>query len=167
MPRHAPTLIPQKRRMKTNDWKRVTLAVSRAVVVVLMVMVAVAVCGMIAQAADSAGTAVVADPLATWDKIAPASDAVSDAVSKVATKYPWVSTVLFVVGACRFLLKPTFTFLHSVVAVTPSTKDDEWLARVESSTALKWLSWGLDWLFSIKLTHPKAIPAIPPSAPTV
>lgn len=84
-----------------------------------------------------------------------AQDAVSDAIAKLALKAPWISTVLLVMGACRVLIKPLFTFLHAVVQVTPSRRDDDLLAKAESSTWFRWLNWVLDYVFSIKLIHPQ------------
>lgn len=78
-----------------------------------------------------------------------------DRVATLATQHPWIATALMVVGWCRLIVKPFFTFLHEVVKVTPSESDDQWLAKVESSRIYKALVWALDWLFSVKLIHPK------------
>lgn len=84
-----------------------------------------------------------------------ASNDVISMVSTLASRHPWVTTVLMVVGWCRIIVKPMFSFLHEVVKVTPSERDDVWLAKVESSRIYKALVWALDWLFSVKLIHPK------------
>ena len=81
-------------------------------------------------------------------------DAVATFLGGLVTKYPWIATVLAVIGACRVLIKPLFTFLHSVVHVTPSAKDDELLAKIEGHKIFGWVVWALDYLFSIKLVHP-------------
>ena len=81
-------------------------------------------------------------------------DAVASFLGGLVTKYPWIATVLAVIGACRVLIKPLFTFLHSVVHVTPSAKDDELLAKIEGHKIFGWVVWALDYLFSIKLVHP-------------
>lgn len=85
----------------------------------------------------------------------PGPDPFADLVGNLAARYPWLATVLAVVAACRLLLKPLFTFLHEVVKVTPSQKDDLLLARVEDSRAFRWVVFALDYLFSIRLIHPQ------------
>lgn len=77
-------------------------------------------------------------------------------VLDLVTKYPWLATVITVIGILRLVLKPAFVFFHEVVKATPSVKDDELLAKVESSPVLKWVLIGLDWFASIKVVHPKA-----------
>lgn len=83
-------------------------------------------------------------------------------VGNLVAKFPWTATVLLVIGALRALCKPLFTFLHEVVKVTPSTKDDELLAKVEASQVLKWIVWALDYVASVKLLHPLAAPPAQP-----
>jgi hypothetical protein len=85
---------------------------------------------------------------------ATAPDAVAKLVADLAGQHPWIASVLAVIGICRVLVKPLFTFLHAVVQVTPSTRDDELLAKAEASTWFRWLNWVLDYVFSIKLIHP-------------
>lgn len=83
------------------------------------------------------------------------ADPFADLVAGLAGKYPWLATVLAVVAACRLLLKPLFTFLHEVVKVTPSQKDDVLLAKVEASRVFRWVVFALDYLLSIRLIHPQ------------
>jgi len=84
------------------------------------------------------------------------TDAITNFIVSAAATHPWILTALVVIGIMRAVCKPAFDFFHSVVAATPSTKDDELLERVESSHILKWFFWGLDWLGSIKVIHPEA-----------
>lgn len=101
-----------------------------------------------------------APPAVPIDPAPEISPGVADAISKflvpLVAKYPVLATIIAVLGTCRLLLKPTFTWLHSVVQATPTTKDDEWLQKAESSAWFRWLSYGLDYVASIKLIHPKA-----------
>ena len=91
--------------------------------------------------------------------VAPAlnTDIVASFVQNLAAQAPWLIAALSLIGVLRVIFKPAMTFLHSVVKATPSTKDDEWLTKVEGSVWLSWLVWALDLFASIKLTHPKAI----------
>jgi hypothetical protein len=68
-----------------------------------------------------------------------------------AAKYPWAVTVLLAIAGLRIVCKPAFSIWHAIVARTPSPKDDEFLAKVEASTALKWFLWVLDYVASIKI----------------
>lgn len=72
-------------------------------------------------------------------------------IADLVSKFPYISTVLMVVGVLRLVLKPLFSFLHSVVLATPSTKDDELLNKVENGPIVKGLFYVLDWFASIKI----------------
>ena len=64
---------------------------------------------------------------------------------------PWLVQVFLYIGVARSIFKPLMSFAHSVVAATPSTKDDEALEKVEASKAFKAVAWVFDYLFSLKL----------------
>tara|TARA_R110002167_G_C12491385_1_gene635443 strand:+ start:269 stop:505 length:237 start_codon:yes stop_codon:yes gene_type:complete len=66
-------------------------------------------------------------------------------------KYPIIMTILSVMGMARLILKPLMTFLHEMVVVTESTKDNEILDKVEASKIYKGLLFVLDYAFSLKL----------------
>jgi len=66
-------------------------------------------------------------------------------------KYGWASAVFMWIGVLRFTMKPVFETWHYVVALTPSTKDDDVLKKVEDSKAMKTVLFVLNWLASIKL----------------
>lgn len=70
-------------------------------------------------------------------------------------KYPWVITALTVLGIIRLVVKPVMSIIETVVASTPSTKDDEFLAKWQASAAYRWFLYVLDWLGSVK--SPSAI----------
>ena len=79
-----------------------------------------------------------------------------DWVASLVTKWPWITTMLMVIGVLRVIFKPLFTFLHEVVNATPSDWDNNFLASVENSTVLKYITVALDWIASIKLVNPNA-----------
>lgn len=86
----------------------------------------------------------------------PVADTAPSWVLDLVIKYPWLATVVTVMGIMRLVVKPAMVFFHEVVKATPSVKDDELLAKVESSPVLKWFLIGLDWFASVKIVHPKA-----------
>jgi hypothetical protein len=83
-----------------------------------------------------------------------APDAIANFLTPLVVKFPWIASIVSVLGIARLILKPLFTFLHTVVQATPSLKDDELLLKTEESKAFKWVVFGLDYVFSIKLIHP-------------
>lgn len=66
-------------------------------------------------------------------------------------KYPWVITVLVVIGGLRFFFKPLTSLVEAYVRSTPQTKDDEFFDRVRYSPGFKWVAWLLDFGASIKV----------------
>jgi hypothetical protein len=59
------------------------------------------------------------------------------------SKYPTLAMIFMVVGVLRAIFKPLMTLLHSYVEATPSTKDNEVLAKVKESkvySAVVWLT---------------------------
>ncbi len=66
-------------------------------------------------------------------------------------KYTWMVVVVLIIGIFRMVFKPLMAVIKAVVAATPSTKDDEVVAKVESSSVYKGLCWVVDYLLSIKL----------------
>ena len=59
--------------------------------------------------------------------------------------------ILLWVGVLRLIFKPTFSWLQTVAAATPSPKDDSILSAIMHSGAYKGIAWVLDLLGSIKL----------------
>ena len=66
-------------------------------------------------------------------------------------KYPVAMTIISIMGMARLIIKPTMVYLHEVVLVTETKKDDEMLAKVEGSKAYKAILFVLDWFTSIKV----------------
>lgn len=72
-------------------------------------------------------------------------------IKDMADKYPVVLSIISVMGMARLFLKPVMTFLHEIVLITPSKKDNELLKKAEESKASKSLKFVLDYLFSLKI----------------
>ena len=79
-----------------------------------------------------------------------------DIIGNAVAKFPWLGTVLLIVGSLRLLLKPIFSIAHSYVLATASTRDDEIYTKIEQSPITRSLFYVLDWFGSIK-----AQPVIP------
>lgn len=94
------------------------------------------------------GAAAAADP----DAVA-ALEAALPYMLQLAVKWPILSTILMFMGTLRLVMKPIVALLHKWVESTETKKDDEWLARVESSVMWKAVLFALDWFGSIKLTR--------------
>lgn len=74
-----------------------------------------------------------------------------ETLQSLATNYPWVMTIMLVISIARAINKPLFALLHAYVDATPSIKDNEFLAKLESSKIYKAICWVLDYTLSIKL----------------
>lgn len=79
-------------------------------------------------------------------------------------KYPWLATIIAVVGSMRLWAKPVFSALHALALLTPSKWDDGLWERLNTfftdTAAGKFLAYLLDWFASIKVvppTTPKAV----------
>lgn len=59
------------------------------------------------------------------------------------------------VGTFRLIDKPLMVLLHTIVAATPSKKDDEQLQKVLASPAYKAFRFFVDYLLSLKLPKEK------------
>lgn len=68
-------------------------------------------------------------------------------------KHAWLATVVLVMGALRFVVKPVIAGLHWYAERTETPKDDEFIARIENSKVLKWLLFALDWIASVKVVR--------------
>ena len=79
------------------------------------------------------------------------ADAVTSFLTGLSQKYPWIITVLLIIGALRVVIKPLMSAAHSIAAATPGTDDDKIVDKVEHSKIYGWLCFALDWLTSIKL----------------
>lgn len=84
-------------------------------------------------------------------------------LDSIVTQYPWLATVLIVIGACRVVAKPLMSLAHSFAAYTTTTKDDAIVAKVEASWAWRAFCWLLDWTASVKIgtQRPTTQPANP------
>ena len=99
----------------------------------------------------------------TGDTVAAADDTTVPCLDSIVTQYPWLATVLIVIGACRVVAKPLMSLAHTFAAYTPTTKDDAIVAKVEASWAWRAFCWLLDWTASVKIgtQRPTTQPADP------
>lgn len=82
-------------------------------------------------------------------------------IIQFASQYPFIATILMVIGVLRVINKPLFAFLNTVVVATPTPKDNEILKKIETSKAYQYISFVLDYLGSVKL--PAKVVAVPKS----
>jgi len=62
---------------------------------------------------------------------------------------------LLVIGSLRVLLKPLFALAYAITSVTPDTKDDEAVKKIEEHKITKAVIFALDYIASIKLPKKK------------
>lgn len=67
------------------------------------------------------------------------------------SKYPITATIIGVMGTARLILKPVMTCLHAIAESTETTKDNEFLKKLEEHKVFKAISFILDYAFSIKV----------------
>jgi len=79
-------------------------------------------------------------------------------IAELAKSHPWIATLISVMGLCRIFAKPIFSFIHAIIDLTPSTKDDGVLASLSKFFAEHWLgkviTYLIDWTTSIKIVSP-------------
>ena len=76
---------------------------------------------------------------------------IATAIQFLAVKYPVTVAIVSAIGMARLFMKPVFTFLHAIVDITPSKKDNELLGKAEASQAYKVITFVLDLFASVKL----------------
>jgi len=134
----APEGAAKKRIMKKNIFVN-NGRVFRAVFVIGTAAACGVSCAM-ADAADAATSTVAA------------SSGIVSAVETFTQNHPWVSTVLLAIGGLRVLFKPVMSLLDSYIKSNCSTEEYTKLQNFESGSIYKWLSYGLDFIGSIKLS---------------
>jgi hypothetical protein len=75
-------------------------------------------------------------------------------IVRFAQEWPWLCTLLAIMGFLRFIFKPLCAALHAYVLSTPDAEDDAIYHRVMQSAWLRWAVVLLDWLGSIKVVPP-------------
>ena len=78
-------------------------------------------------------------------------------LAEYAQKYPWLSMLIMMVGSARLILKPIFSFAHTVAELTATKWDDKIISKIENSKILKGLLFISDYLFSAKALNPKKL----------
>lgn len=76
-------------------------------------------------------------------------------IEQYSAQYPWLVTIVFIMGSFRLFLKPVMAIAEAVVGLTASPKDDELLAKVLDHKIYKAVAFVFDWLGSIKLPKKK------------
>lgn len=114
-------------------------------------------------AVDLAPAALAADGSDAAAVVTAAGDTTVPWLDSIVTQYPWLATVLIVIGAFRVVAKPLMSLAHSFAAYTTTTKDDAIVAKVEASWAWRAFCWLLDWTASVKIgtQRPTTQPADP------
>lgn len=74
-------------------------------------------------------------------------------IAKLALKYPWIASIIAAMGFARVFAKPICSIIHAVVDLTPTKKDDGFLAWFTTPTGKK-VAYALDWALSIKIVPP-------------
>lgn len=69
----------------------------------------------------------------------------------LAQHYPWLATTLLAIGALRVLFKPVMALLDGYIKANCSPEEYGRLQHFEAGPIYKWLSFGLDFIGSIKL----------------
>lgn len=69
----------------------------------------------------------------------------------LAGKFPWVLSVVTVIGVLRIVVKPLMSIAKAVAEATSSPSDNLWVEKVENSKIYKGFIYAIDWLASIKL----------------
>ena len=64
---------------------------------------------------------------------------------------PTIATILQIVGGLRIFCKPIFSFAKFISSKTKTTRDDEFIQKLEESKVYTILRFGLDWMASVKL----------------
>lgn len=72
-----------------------------------------------------------------------------------AKDWPFLATLVVVMGTFRMFFKPLMTMLRAWAQVTKSPKDDELLDKVEASQIYKAIMFIIDYIASVKLPGAK------------
>ena len=113
----------------------------RVTVTATAMVLALGAMNALAQTNDSAGavaTGTDAGGLGGW-------------LAGVAQGYPWLTTVLFVIGGLRVVFKPVMALVDAYVKGSCSAAEYAKLQQFEAGSAFHWVSFGLDLVGSVKL----------------
>jgi hypothetical protein len=92
-------------------------------------------------------------PASLVDSSAPAqvSGGLEHTIIQLAQTHPWILSLLALIGALRFVIKPLMTAARFFAAQTSTTKDEEFIDKVERSYLYTLFLFAVDWLTSIKV----------------
>jgi hypothetical protein len=69
----------------------------------------------------------------------------------LAQSYPWIATLLLIIGALRVVVKPVMSLLDGYIKDNCSPEEYAKLQSFEAGPIYKWISFGLDLVGSVKL----------------
>lgn len=62
-----------------------------------------------------------------------------------------VASILIIIGTFRVIFKPLFSLAYAITSLTVTKSDDELVQKIETSEAMKWILYFIDWFASIKI----------------
>jgi uncharacterized membrane protein len=81
-------------------------------------------------------------------------DQISLILVQLVQQYPFLLTVIIVMGTLRAVLKPLFAAAHYYVEQTADPEDDKKLQAIEANKVVQGLFFVLDWIASVKIKTP-------------
>ena len=116
--------------------------------VILVVVGLVAVAGMVGCLPAVAQVAAAPSGI-----IAPVPDpsGIAGFFVGLAAQYPWLATVLLIIGGLRCVFKPLMSVIDGYVKGNCSPEEYAKLQTFEAGPIYKWLNFGLDFVGSVKL----------------
>ena len=95
---------------------------------------------------------VAADPSAVVAPAAmPDASGITGFFVNLAGNYPWLATVLLIIGGLRVVFKPLMSLLDGYVKANCSPDEYAKLQSFEAGPVYRWLNFGLDFVGSVKL----------------
>lgn len=104
-----------------------------------------------------------ATPLVTPTNLPAASQAPASWVLDLFQKFPKLSSILVVIGILRVVMKPTFSYLHTIFEGLNLTAWDQKETAIETSKPVKFLYFLIDYLASVKLPVQTISSQLPPT----
>lgn len=81
----------------------------------------------------------------------PADSSVAGFFVGIAQGYPWLATILLVIGGFRVVFKPLMTLLDAYIKENCSSEEYAKLQTFETGPVFKWLNFAIDLFGSVKL----------------
>ncbi|TXH43497.1 MAG: hypothetical protein E6Q97_34040 [Desulfurellales bacterium] len=74
-------------------------------------------------------------------------------VQSLAQKYPWVLSLLMIIGISRLALKPVFAVAMRYMELEPNPEKRAKVEKLLASRAWKTFAFAVDYIFSVKLPY--------------